>query len=66
MIVRVYYRELGGHTHMRVFAGEREGALAKCGDLIMRNYEFLALKAGLRPARPWLLFKAEGEQNVGE
>jgi hypothetical protein len=40
MIFRMYYQQRGGHTHMRLFAGKQDGALGKCGDLTMRNYEF--------------------------
>jgi len=40
MIFRIYHKTLGGHVHMRVFAGAHEGALGKCSDLIMRQEEF--------------------------
>ena len=40
MIFRIYYEAAGGHVHMRVFAGKRDGALGKCGDLCMRIEEF--------------------------
>ena len=40
MIFRIYHETLGGHVHMRVFAGKRDGALGKCGDLCMRTEEF--------------------------
>lgn len=40
MIFRIYHKTLGGHVHMRVFAGNTEGALGKCGDLVMRREEF--------------------------
>ena len=40
MIFRIYHETLGGHVHMRVFAGKSEGALGKCGDLCMRTEEF--------------------------
>lgn len=40
MIFRIYHETAGGHVHMRVFAGPREGALGKCGDLCMRVDEF--------------------------
>lgn len=32
MIFRIYHETLGGHVHMRIFAGKRDGALGKCGD----------------------------------
>lgn len=44
MIFRIYYEVVGAHTHMRVFAGAHEGALGKCGDLTMRNNEFIEFK----------------------
>lgn len=40
MIFRVRHRIIGGHVHIRFFAGAHEGALGKCGDLIMRIDEF--------------------------
>lgn len=40
MIFRIYYEKRGGHVHCRLFAGEQEGALGKCGDLCMRVEEF--------------------------
>ena len=40
MIFRIYHETAGGHVHMRVFAGKRDGALGKCGDLCMRVEEF--------------------------
>jgi hypothetical protein len=57
MIFRIYYQQRGGHTHMRFFAGKREGALGKCGDLTMRNEEFaefrrLSAAAGIIEFRP--------------
>ena len=39
MKFRMYYRILGGHTHVRVFAGKGE-TLGKCGDLVFRNEEW--------------------------
>ena len=55
MIFRIYHETLGGHVHMRVFAGKSEGALGKCGDLCMRVGEFEAfvtLNVGLIEFRP--------------
>lgn len=40
MIWRTYYKKLGGHVHMRIFCGVQEGALGKCGDLVMKTDEF--------------------------
>lgn len=40
---RFRYVEQGGHTHVRVFAGESQqlgATLAKCGDLCFRNEEW--------------------------
>lgn len=45
MIFRMRFRLLGGHVHIRLFAGRGEGSLAKCGDLVMRPDEFEAFKA---------------------
>jgi hypothetical protein len=45
MIFRLRYRMLGGHVHCRLFAGTHEGALGKCGDLVMRIEEFELFKA---------------------
>ena len=40
MIFRIYWEPMGGHVHMRVFAGKQECGLGKCGDLTMRVDEF--------------------------
>lgn len=40
MIFHIYHETLGGHVHMRMFAGPHNGALDKCGDLTMRAEEF--------------------------
>lgn len=37
---RIYYETLGGHVHMRVFAGEGTGAFANAGTLVLRQQEF--------------------------
>lgn len=37
-----YYKQLGGHTHVRVFMHG-----AKCGDLCFRNEEFQQLRRDL-------------------
>lgn len=42
--IRVYYRVLGGHTHIRVFTGKTGFTLGKAGDLCMTNEEFEAWK----------------------
>lgn len=43
--VRYRYRLLGGHAHVRVFAGKDFDHLAKCGDLVFRLEEWAALVA---------------------
>ena len=40
MYFRIYHEKLGGHVHMRVFAGRYKHSLGKCGDLSMRDDEF--------------------------
>jgi hypothetical protein len=40
MLFRFRYKELGGHTHVRVFAGKGSFSLGKCGDLVFRNEEW--------------------------
>ena len=40
MIWRLYYQRRGGHVHCRLFCGPQEGALGKCGDIVMRHEEF--------------------------
>jgi hypothetical protein len=47
MIFRIYWQKIGGHTHMRVFAGRKDATLGKCGDLVMRNEEFLVFNERL-------------------
>jgi hypothetical protein len=48
--VRMYYEVLGGHTHVRVFAGSATShGLGKCGDLIFRNEEWEAYMATKNP-----------------
>ena len=44
MIFRLYHETRGAHVHCRLFAGPREGALGKCGDLVMREPEFEEFK----------------------
>jgi hypothetical protein len=40
VIFRIRYVTAGGHVHCRFFTGPHEGALGKCGDLVMRVNEF--------------------------
>ena len=44
MIFRLYHTTKGGHVHCRLFAGLRDGALGKCGDITMRTDEFEQFK----------------------
>lgn len=39
-LFRLRYKQLGGHTHVRLFAGKGNASLGKCGDLTMRNEEW--------------------------
>lgn len=55
MIFRIYHIRKGGHTHCRLFAGVRDGALGKCGDLTFRNEEFEAF----REMHPNIQFRPE-------
>ena len=43
MIFRLYHETRGEHVHCRLFAGPHDGALGKCGDLVMRVAEFESL-----------------------
>lgn len=40
MVYKIVYKVGRGHTHFRVWAGERTGSLGLCGELIMLNAEF--------------------------
>jgi hypothetical protein len=55
MIFRFYYKQAGGHTHMKMWAGERPGSLGLAGDLTMRNEEFREFErmftAGILPSK---------------
>jgi hypothetical protein len=54
MIFRFYYRQGGGHTHMKLWVGERPGSLGLAGSLVMKNDEFREFKrmheAGIFPS----------------
>lgn len=39
-LFRLRYKQLGGHTHVRVFAGKGSLSLAHCGQLVFRNEEW--------------------------
>lgn len=43
-VMRVYWKELGGHTHLKIWTGKNGTALGKCGELVMRNEEFAAFR----------------------
>ena len=43
MIFRLYHETKGGHVHCRFFSGPHDGALGKCGDLVMKVEEFASL-----------------------
>lgn len=41
MIIRVYYKQLGGHIHCRVFTGKaRNMTFANCGNLVFSEDEW--------------------------
>ena len=40
MKFRLRYEVIGGHTHVRFFAGKSSSSLGKCGDLVFRNEEW--------------------------
>ncbi len=46
-LFRLRFRELGGHTHVRFFAGKGAASLGKCGDLVFRNEEWVDFLAEL-------------------
>jgi len=39
-LFRFRFEILGGHTHVGLWAGRREAALGKCGNLVFRNEEW--------------------------
>lgn len=58
MIFRIYHKQLGQHVHMRVFSGGSNKALAKCGNLVMREEEF-------QQWRRWLLPRVQFIEEIG-
>ena len=64
MMFRMYYKERGGHTGVRVYAGTHEGALGKCGDLVFRNEEWAEFMA--LPQAPGIEFINEDERGKGK
>lgn len=55
MIFRLYHETLGGHVHCRLFSGKHDGALGKCGEIVMRVDEF----AIFREAAGFIQFREE-------
>lgn len=50
-MIRVRYRELGGHTHLEVRSGpDADRPLALCGNLILDNADADRLLRALAPA----------------
>lgn len=47
---RFRYTFLGDHVHIRVFVGHPDQTFAKCGELVMRAYEFDTLRMVFRIA----------------
>jgi hypothetical protein len=43
-LFRIYHTPMGGHVHLRVFAGDNENGLGLCGNLTMRLDEFALFK----------------------
>jgi hypothetical protein len=44
IIIEVYYKVGGGHTHMRIFSGHEGRQPGKAGDLCMTNEEFAVFR----------------------
>lgn len=51
MSFRFYYQELGGHTHVRVFAGLWMSGTGKVGDLCFRNEEWKVFRDTLEASQ---------------
>jgi hypothetical protein len=49
-VLRLYHRQLGSHTHVRVFCGMQGFTLASCGQLTFRNEEWEDIQRLLRNA----------------
>jgi hypothetical protein len=62
VIFRLYHETRGAHEHCRLFSGPHEGALAKCGDLVMRSEEF----AQFRASATFIQFRPERGQIGGD
>jgi len=50
MIFKLKYKLLGGHVHVRVFAGKNPSALTSCGKLIFREEEWEVFHSDLDAA----------------
>jgi len=61
MFFRLRYKVLGGHTHVRFFAGQGDSSLGKCGDLVFRNEEWVAFIGQLANTSIEILHENEGE-----
>jgi hypothetical protein len=44
MIIKIKHELAGGHVHMGMWMGTTEGALGKCGTLVMRDIEFIVFQ----------------------
>lgn len=63
---RFRYEELGGHTHVRVFAGsDLKSTLGKCGDLIFTNEEWQAFRNKL-PTSASVAYVEEDSMQPGD
>ncbi len=62
-LFRIHYRVLGGHTHVRVFAGKGSLSLGHCGDLTFRNEEWEALRKHLDQPGPIEIVPEENPQS---
>jgi hypothetical protein len=60
-IFRFRYKQQGGHTHVRVFAGKSVSSLGMCGELVMRNEEWAALMKNIEQTSPQRVELIEGE-----
>lgn len=54
MYVRLRYRLLGGHVHVRVFVGKDVDHLQKSGDLVLREDEWPTFRDFVVGEKDWL------------
>lgn len=45
-MMRVYFKQMGSHTHIRIFTGKTDQTLGKAGDICMTNEEFKEWREG--------------------